>query len=214
MRDPQFMHFLLIPLFLKIVIVFMHKRGRIKMKTKTLPKILAANILALGLLGVPAAHAEPVGVKVGMLNCNVASGWGFIFESTRDVNCTYAPKSGVAFHYAGHISKFGVDIGYVQGGVMIWEIFAPGTDIGPDALSGEYAGVTGGASVGVGVDANVLVGGSNKAISLQPVSLEGNEGLNVAAGIAALHLKYQPPVQSVSQPGGYQPMPPATPQSP
>ena len=36
------------------------------------------------------------------------------------------------------------------------------------------------ATVGVGLGANVLVGGSGNSIALQPVSIEGTTGLNVA----------------------------------
>jgi hypothetical protein len=62
----------------------------------------------------------------------------------------------------------------------------------PGALSGTYTGATGSATVGVGVGANVLVGGSGNSTMLQPVSIEGTTGLNVAAGIAEMTLTYQP----------------------
>jgi hypothetical protein len=92
------------------------------------------------------------------------------------------------------INKFGVDIGYTQGGVLVWGVFAPSGGLAPGALSGNYVGASGSATVGVGAGANVLVGGSNRTISLQPVSFEGNTGLNVAAGIGSISLRYQPQV--------------------
>ena len=134
------------------------------------------------------------GVRVGTLSCNIASGWGFVFGSSKALRCTFAPTPGRAEFYAGTINKFGVDIGYTQGGVLVWGVFAPSANIGPGALSGNYVGATGSATVGVGAGANVLVGGSNRTISLQPVSIEGNTGLNVAAGIGAISLRYQPQV--------------------
>ena len=97
---------------------------------------------------------------------------------------------GLGEHYDGTISKIGVDIGYTKGGVIIWNVIAPSTDVKPGALEGGYGGATGSATVGVGLGANVLLGGSNKSIALQPVSIEGNTGLNVAAGIGGLNLKY------------------------
>ncbi len=133
---------------------------------------LAAGALALG------APAQAQGLRAGVLTCNVASGFGFIFGSSRAVNCTFSPTGGPPQHYVGAINKFGVDIGYANP--------APG------ALSGTYAGATGSATVGVGVGANVLVGGSGNSIALQPVSIEGTTGLNVAAGIAEMTLTYQP----------------------
>ena len=150
--------------------------------------------LSIGLL----AHTGPAqaqgGVQVGTLTCNVAAGWGFVFGSSKEVRCTFARAGGPPEHYAGAINKFGVDIGYTQGGVLVWGVFAPTANLAPGALSGNYVGATGSATVGVGAGANVLLGGSNRTISLQPLSIEGNTGLNVAAGIGAMNLRYQPQV--------------------
>jgi hypothetical protein len=92
----------------------------------------------------------------------------------------------------GNITKFGADIGYTSGGVIIWTVVAPVAMIHPGALAGAYAGGTASATVGVGVGANALVGGSNNTIALQPVSIEGNTGLNVAAGVASITLTPAP----------------------
>jgi hypothetical protein len=144
--------------------------------------------LAAGLLAVSPAAAAPHGVKVGVLTCDVASGWGFVFGSSKDLHCTYAPSKGMAERYSGTVKKFGVDLGYTSGGVIVWAVFAPSSDVRPGALQGDYAGASASAAVGVGVGANVLVGGMDKSIALQPVSLEGMTGLNVAAGIGAISL--------------------------
>jgi len=152
----------------------------------------AALIGAASLFTTPAAAQS--GVNVGTLTCNVASGWGFVFGSSRAINCTFAGAGGRYEYYSGQISKFGVDIGYTQGGVLVWGVFAPSGGLAPGALSGNYVGASGSATVGVGAGANVLVGGSNRTISLQPVSFEGNTGLNVAAGIGSIGLRYQPQV--------------------
>ena len=112
---------------------------------------------------------------------------GFIFGSTNQLACTFSGP-GRTEHYAGQISKFGVDIGFTQGGVLVWTVFAPTAQIGPGSLAGTYGGATAGATVGVGGAVNALIGGSNNTISLQPVSFQGNTGLNVAAGIAACRL--------------------------
>jgi hypothetical protein len=146
--------------------------------------------ISMLVLGAP-AYAQG-GVRVGTLTCSVAGGWGFVFGSSKAIRCTLAPGGGRPEHYAGSINKFGVDIGYTQGGVLVWGVFAPTANLAPGALSGNYVGATGSATVGVGAGANVLVGGSNRTISLQPVSIEGNTGLNVAAGIGAMSLRYQP----------------------
>jgi hypothetical protein len=148
----------------------------------------AVLVLATGVGPVPESAAQS-GVKVGVLNCNVAGGWGLVFGSSKNVNCTFSPQEGTVETYTGEIGKFGADIGYSKAAVLVWAVWAPTSDVKPGALKGSYGGVTGGASVGVGAGANVLVGGSNKTINLQPLSIEGTVGLNVAAGIAALTLK-------------------------
>jgi Protein of unknown function (DUF992) len=147
--------------------------------------------LAAGAL-VDATPAQAQGVRAGVLSCNVASGFGFIFGSSKSVNCSFSPPGGPPQHYVGSIDKFGVDIGYTSGGVLVWTVLAPTTSPAPGALSGAYGGATASAAAGVGVGANVLVGGSGNTISLQPVSFEGMTGLNVAAGVAALTLTFQP----------------------
>ena len=137
----------------------------------------------------PAAAPAETGVKVGLLTCEVSSGFGFIFGSSRDLDCTYSGVDGKKVAgYSGKISNFGVDIGYVQGGIIAWGVIAPTSDVTPDALAGQYAGVSATGTVGVGVGAKVLVGGLDKSISLQPVSIEGTTGLNAAAGITAMSL--------------------------
>jgi hypothetical protein len=154
--------------------------------------------LALGslmLIGIFAfggpAHAQG-SAQVGTLTCNVAGGWGFVFGSSKAIRCTFARAGGPLEHYTGSINKFGVDIGYTQGGVLVWGVLAPTASLAPGALAGHYGGAQGSAAVGVGVGANVLIGGSQRTISLQPLSVEGNTGLNVAAGIGEMTLRYQP----------------------
>lgn len=150
---------------------------------------LAAVALAVaaGLSGSP-AWSQTSGVKAGSLTCNVDSGWGLVFGSTRNLDCTYADNNGTIERYTGHIDKFGVDIGYHANGIVAWAVVAPTADIAKGALAGAYGGVTGGAAFGVGLGANVLVGGSGQTVALQPVSIEGMTGLNVAAGIADIVL--------------------------
>jgi hypothetical protein len=149
----------------------------------------AATLAVLACAGT--ANAAPAGIRVGDLTCNVASGWGFIFGSSKDLHCTYRGNDHRE-HYTGSISKFGVDVGYTEGGVLVWGVFAPTSDMREGALQGTYAGASAQATVGVGVGANVLIGGLDKSIALQPLSVEGSKGLNVAAGIGSISLKSAP----------------------
>jgi hypothetical protein len=148
-----------------------------------------AAALALGLATASGAAQAQKGVKAGVLTCNVDSGWGFVFGSSKGLNCSYDPGNGRIERYVGEIRKFGVDIGYASNGVIVWGVVAPTNDVGRGALAGDYAGATGSVALGYGVGANALFGGFKDSIALQPVSIEGMKGLNVAGGIASMTLK-------------------------
>jgi hypothetical protein len=160
-----------------------------------MPRKLAIAIGVLTLMAGAFLPVQPVnaqGVKAGVLSCNVSGGFGFIFGSSRSMNCTFPRAGRSPQNYVGTIRRFGVDIGYIRGGIVVWTVIAPTVNPGPCALAGNYGGASANATVGVGLGANVLVGGSNNSIALQPLSIEGNTGLNVAAGIAAMNLRCRP----------------------
>lgn len=153
-------------------------------------KLALAALLALGLVVSPAVAKNNKGVKIGVLSCDVSGGVGLILASSRSVDCTFERTvGGRNERYKGTIDRLGIDIGVTGKAVMAWVVFAPGK-LKRGALAGSYGGVSAEASVAVGLGANVLLGGSNKSIALQPLSLQAQTGLNVAAGIAALRLKY------------------------
>ena len=153
--------------------------------------MLGATALVAGAALYGQAHAQKSGVNIGSLTCNVAGGVGYVFGSSKDMSCLFNRTDGVAERYAGTINKYGVDIGFTKEAQMVWLVFAPGT-VAKGALAGDYGGATASATVGAGIGANVLLGGSNKQITLQPVSVEGSAGLNVAAGVAGVTLKPAP----------------------
>jgi hypothetical protein len=140
----------------------------------------------LGMAAALAAPARAQVVNIGILTCSVASGWGLILGSARALGCNFTAYGGYAERYVGTIWKLGLDIGYTQNGVMVWTVFAPAFNAGPGTLAGTYGGGTASVTVGLGV------GGSFNSIVLQPISIETNQGLNVAAGIASLTLEPAP----------------------
>jgi len=147
----------------------------------------AAAAALTAVVAAPAAAQERT--QVGQLTCDISGGIGLILGSQRTLNCTFAPSvPGPVEIYAGTLTKLGVDIGVTAGGAMVWLVYAP-TSRPAGALSGSYGGATAEATVGAGVGANVLIGGSNRTIALQPVSLQGQSGLNVAAGVAGIDLR-------------------------
>ena len=141
-----------------------------------------------------AAAQEKKGVNVGMLRCNEASGWGMVFGSTKDLRCVFTPseKGGKAAHFTGTIKKYGVDIGFTENAVILWAVMSTSDKFTPGDLAGGYGGVTASAAWAAGLGANVLLGGSKQGFALQPLSVQGYNGINVAAGITEVELKTAP----------------------
>ena len=158
------------------------------MFNKTNAAVLA---LALAIPGLAATGAEAdSGVNVGTLSCTVEGGVGLILGSSKEMDCTFEPAgSGDSQNYIGTINKLGIDIGITGASYIKWLVFAPG-NVKAGAIEGTYRGVSAQASVGLGLGANVLVGGSDKSIALQPLSVEGQTGLNVAAGLTGIELEH------------------------
>jgi hypothetical protein len=144
-----------------------------------------------GLLTAGAAQAQ--NVQLGILQCDVSGGVGLIIASQKELICNFRNSRGEYEVYTGAIRKFGLDIGATAGGQMIWSVFAPSGWVSRGALAGVYAGATAEATVGAGLGANVLVGGSDRSVALQPLSIQGQAGLNVAVGVADLILVATPP---------------------
>ena len=150
----------------------------------------------LAAVAVVAAVASPVStmaqgerVKAGTLTCDISGGIGLIITSHKDVACIFTPSQpGPREVYVGGIDKFGLDLGATAGGEMVWAVYAP-TTRRFGALAGQYSGASAEATVGAGLGANVLVGGSDRTVALQPLSVQGQAGLNVAAGVAELTLR-------------------------
>lgn len=157
-------------------------------------KVLKSALYLAAALALPVISSAPsradAGINVGSLNCTVEGGIGLILGSSKGMDCVFHPAGGGDLeNYVGSIKKLGIDIGITNEAYVGWLVFAPGS-IDPDALEGTYIGATAQATVGLGLGANVLIGGLSKSIALQPVSVQGQTGLNVAAGIGWMDLEY------------------------
>jgi hypothetical protein len=142
-------------------------------------------------LGLSAPASAQERVEAGMLTCDVSAGIGMIITSKKDVTCLFIPSPNLPAPqevYIGSILKFGLDLGATGGGQMAWAVYAP-TTRRFGALAGSYVGATAEATIIAGLGANVLVGGSDRTITLQPVSVQGQVGLNFAIGVAELQLR-------------------------
>jgi Protein of unknown function (DUF992) len=156
--------------------------------------ILAALALAATFSTPAQAQSQgPSWTQVGTLSCNVDPNVGFIIVGHQSMRCLYQPSPGQGppQTYDGALNTLGVSIGFSAESVLGWAVFAPTTGVPAGALAGEYVGVTGTAAVGVGGGANVLLGGSNRTIALQPLSLQGSIALNVVAGVSSLRLRWR-----------------------
>jgi len=149
----------------------------------------AIGTAALVLAVTSADPAAPQRIRAGLLTCDVSGGVGLLVGSQKQVSCVYAPdQSGPQETYIGSFTRLGPDIGVTAASVMVWAVFSD-TTRGPGFLAGDYVGATGEVTVAAGLGANVLVGGSNQTIALQPLSVTGQVGLNIAVGVGDLNLR-------------------------
>lgn len=131
-------------------------------------------------------------VEVGSLSCDVGEGTGYVFGSTKELACTFNPvEEGLADEtYVGQINRYGVDIGVTDNGKMSWLVFAPTEqEFSEGGLNGTYRGVSAEATVGVGAGANIMTGGSENTLALQPISLNTQTGINLAVGVGEIELQ-------------------------
>ena len=149
---------------------------------------LAAAVL-VGLAASTGMAAAQSSIAAGVLECRAGPSTSFLIGSIRDFDCLFQPVDGPLQRYGATIQRLGIDIGWSTNAVMVWNVFAPTGVVGPGALSGGYGGVSAGAAVGIGLGANALAGGLDNSFALQPLSFEGQTGLNAYAGISTLELR-------------------------
>jgi Protein of unknown function (DUF992) len=148
--------------------------------------------VAASLLGAltSADAQQPISrVQVGVLECRGGASVGFIVGSVTHLGCVLRVEGMPEDRYIATIQKVGLDLGITQETALAWGVYAPVAQLGPGDLSGNYAGAQGSASLGIGAGGNALVGGSNNSIALQPLSLQGQVGVNIAAGLESLELR-------------------------
>lgn len=149
----------------------------------------AAAVLAAALaMVVGPADSQPRQVQVGTLTCSMSASIGLILGSQKNLNCVFRGQPGEPEEaYTGTMTTIGLDIGITTGGVIVWTVFAD-TNRYAGMLAGKYGGATAEVTIAAGLGANVLVGGSNRTVALQPLSLQGQMGLDIAAGIGEMEL--------------------------
>ena len=135
------------------------------------------------------AQARPP-FRVGGLTCSTGPRVGLVLGSRQDMRCVFvASPTGQQYVYTGTIRRLGVDVGVTRGGTLFWAVFARNSQIGRGTLRGNYVGASANVALGLGLGAKVLIGGSRRTITLQPLSVEGQIGLNLSLGVANLILR-------------------------
>lgn len=150
--------------------------------------ILATLVVAL----MASASVAQAATQVGVLECRGGPRVGLIVGGFQGLDCVFKPNVGVVQRYSATEGRVGLDIGITAQTAMVWAVFAPSADLAPGALAGKYGGVSGDIALGLGVGANALIGGSNRSIALQPLSVEGQVGVSLAAGVSGITLQYLP----------------------
>ena len=149
---------------------------------------LYAVALATALAATATSAMAQSRIEVGVLDCRGSTN-SFIVGSVTELSCVFNSAGGGSETYHATLRRAGVDLGFNQQVAVAWAVFAPTARVGRGDLAGNYGGAAASATVGVGVGANALIGGSGNTIALQPVSLQGQTGLSVAAGVAGLELR-------------------------
>lgn len=156
-------------------------------------KFLKSRLLVLPLMFVAGTSLQAEErIELGELECFVDAGTGFIIGSQKDISCVFTSfqSEDIVDNYFGVINKIGLDIGSTEESYIKWIVVAPTqSQFTKGFLHGDYIGASASATFAVGLGANVLVGGSSKTFALQPISLQSQKGLNIAAGVAEIELR-------------------------
>lgn len=159
---------------------------------KVIGKLVITGVAAASMfILTPKAQAADENVQTGVLKCTVAGGAGLILGSKKKLDCVFEKSNGSEENYTGRILKVGLDIGVTKESHISWAVFAPSEQNAEGALEGSYAGLSAEATVVGGVGANALVGGGQDSVTLQPLSVQTQTGLNVAGGIGSIKLEYK-----------------------
>jgi hypothetical protein len=161
---------------------------------------LVAMLVIVGLAAGESHAREPRRTNAGTLTCRIGPGVGALIASRRQLDCQFDARDGHSEKYAGTVTRFGLDVGVTAAGVMRWAVFTRTRGVRRGALAGHYVGASGEVSIGLGGGAKVLIGGSRRAVMLQPVSVTAQIGINLAVGVAGLRLRFL--VSSPREPEG------------
>jgi uncharacterized protein DUF992 len=136
------------------------------------------------------AIAQNAKLEAGTLTCNGQGSVGLILGSQEKLSCDFTSSNGaIVQRYDGTITRVGLDVGVRGKSVMIWTVLGSTSQLPGEALGGSFAGVSADVAAGIGVGANALLGGNDQSVVLQPLSVSGGTGVNIAVGVSGLTLR-------------------------
>ena len=152
-------------------------------------RVLSGLTVAAALMLSATSISAEENTQIGTLDCDVSGGVGLILGSKKDMSCVFKKKDGSVENYTGRVTKIGIDIGKTKKAELKWKVLAPSGKSEVGALAGKYDGVGAEATIAGGVGANALFSVGNN-LTLQPISVQKQEGLNIAGGLQQMKLEY------------------------
>jgi Protein of unknown function (DUF992) len=145
--------------------------------------------IALMVMIVPLAQAhQGRPMRAGVLECEGRRTTGKLVMSQARLHCVFRSDGRQPERYVAKVRRYGVDLGLTDETRMAWAVNAPINDFGRSELRGRYGGLSANAAALFGFGGSFLLRGSDRAAALQPISLQGQTGLNLAAGVTEVEL--------------------------
>ena len=152
--------------------------------------VFALAALTAGALGASRLASAQYKVELGTLECSSPGNIGLILGSKKSYTCRFVSIDGKHSEpYAATVLRIGLDVGITGKTEMVWSVLSTGKALRPGMLTGAYVGAAADVSVGVGAGAKLLVGGSRRSITLQPLSVQAQTGVNLAVGVAEMTIR-------------------------
>ena len=143
--------------------------------------------------GVVAPRIASADVELGVLSCKsvVGSRLNLVIRSTVDVKCEMKYSGGEVERYKGETGiALGLDLSFKDNEEIAFTVIsASEVKVGSYPVTGKYIGAKATVSAGIGLGAAALIGGSNDNFGLNPLALETNQGVGVAADIGFIYIE-------------------------
>jgi hypothetical protein len=151
--------------------------------------LFSAAAVMLAASAVTAAAQQPMMARVGVLECTGGPSAGYLIGSVTNLNCMLTRNGRRVEPYVAQIKRYGFDVGYTDRWVMAWDVYGPTPRVPPGGIAGDYGGAGASASVGTGASSNQLIGGPGGSLSLVPLEVNGQQGLNLAFGFEGMEIR-------------------------